>query len=331
MKIKKEWKIIIVLLVILITILCLIFFKTDIFKKKDALVINKTPEQIISDKGIKLVSKENFVSEVNTLLEKGYTADEINQIYEYMSSKNITAILTNDYVDLSEFYQIRNFDFLKINRYKAYQTLENIPMKDAVTRVNLNLDLPFYSTITEIENPDSLTVTVSKYRHLPSTYVPEDLENIPGYNLKLRKVAMDDYLKLIAASKLDGLYLIPYSTYRSYDYQVKLYNYYLQRDPQSVVDTYSARPGHSEHQTGLTIDIRSSSSFDNLTDKDYEWMLNNSYKYGFIIRYPKNSQNITGYMEEPWHIRYVGLEAATKIHEENISLDEYNDLYLTEY
>ena len=142
---------------------------------------------------------------------------------------------------------------------------------------------------------------------------------------------MDDYQKLIAASLLDGLSLIPYSTYRSYDYQVKLYNYYLQRDPQSVVDTYSARPGHSEHQTGLTIDIRSSSSFDNLTDSDYEWMLNNSYKYGFIIRYPKNSQNITGYVEEPWHIRYVGVDVATKIHEENISLDEYNDLYLTEY
>ena len=60
-------------------------------------------------------------------------------------------------------------------------------------------------------------------------------------------------------------------------------------------------------------------------------MLNNSYKYGFIIRYPKNSQNITGYVEEPWHIRYVGVDVATKIHEENISLDEYNDLYLTEY
>ena len=331
MKLKTEWKIVIALLIILITILGLLFFKTDIFKRKEETMPNKTPEQIISDKGIKLVSKENFVNEANTLLEKGYQASEINQIYEYMSSKNIAAILASDYTDLSEFYQIVNFDFNKINRYRAYQTLENIAMKDAVTRVNLNLDLPFYSTVTEITDPSSLAVTVSKYRHLPSTYVPEDLENIPGYNLQLRKVAMDDYQKLIAASLLDGLSLIPYSTYRSYDYQVKLYNYYLQRDPQSVVDTYSARPGHSEHQTGLTIDIRSSSSFDNLTDSDYEWMLNNSYKYGFIIRYPKNSQNITGYVEEPWHIRYVGVDVATKIHEENISLDEYNDLYLTEY
>ncbi len=331
MKLKTEWKIVIALLIILITILGLLFFKTDIFKRKEETMPNKTPEQIISDKGIKLVSKENFVNEANTLLEKGYQASEINQIYEYMSSKNIAAILASDYTDLSEFYQVVNFDFNKINRYRAYQTLENIAMKDAVTRVNLNLDLPFYSTVTEITDPASLTVTVSKYRHLPSTYVPEDLEDIPGYNLQLRKVAMDDYQKLIAASLLDDLSLIPYSTYRSYDYQVKLYNYYLQRDPQSVVDTYSARPGHSEHQTGLTIDIRSSSSFDNLTDSDYEWMLNNSYKYGFIIRYPKNSQNITGYVEEPWHIRYVGVDVATKIHEENISLDEYNDLYLTEY
>lgn len=150
MKLKTEWKIVIALLIILITILGLLFFKTDIFKRKEETMPNKTPEQIISDKGIKLVSKENFVNEANTLLEKGYQASEINQIYEYMSSKNIAAILASDYTDLSEFYQVVNFDFNKINRYRAYQTLENIAMKDAVTRVNLNLDLPFYSTVTEI-------------------------------------------------------------------------------------------------------------------------------------------------------------------------------------
>ena len=331
MKLKKEWKVVIMLIFILSIILTLLVFKTDIFKKKEEKVIPKTPEEVLLDQGIKLVSKEDFVKKTETLLSKGYKPEEINQIYEYMSDKNLAAILENDYTDLSPFYQISNFDFTKIERYKAYQTIENLDMKDAITRVNLNLDIPPYSEVIEIKDPASLTVCVSKYWHLPSTYVPEDLENIPGYSLQLRKVAMDDYLKLIEASKLDGLSLIPYSTYRSYDYQVKLYNYYLERDPVNVVDTYSARPGHSEHQTGLTIDIRSRSLTDNLTDSDYNWMMNNSYKYGFIIRYPKNSQNITGYIEEPWHIRYVGVDVATKIHDLNISLDEYNDLYLTEY
>ena len=82
MKLKTEWKIVIALLIILITILGLLFFKTDIFKRKEETMPNKTPEQIISDKGIKLVSKENFVNEANTLLEKGYKASAINQSYE---------------------------------------------------------------------------------------------------------------------------------------------------------------------------------------------------------------------------------------------------------
>ena len=205
-------------------------------------------------------------------------------------------------------------------------------MKDIVTRVNLNLDEPFYQTVVTVDNPDDITVLVNKSHALPASYSPTDLVSIPSFsNLKLRKVAVDDFEKLLANAKLDNVYLVPYSTYRDYEYQDGLYQKYLKTDTQANVDTYSARPGHSEHQTGLAIDIRSSSHWYTLTDADYEWMKKNCYKYGFIIRYPKDNSTITGYKEEPWHLRYIGIEHATKVTELGITYDEYYDLYFKEY
>lgn len=330
-KLKKEIMIGVVLLILCVIISSLCFVIPHFFQDKP----NEKPlteEQILVNKGITIKEKTNFIDEANSLLDKGYSPDEINQIYEYMSDQNIEQILANNYVDLSPFYQISNFDFSKIDRYLAYQSANGLEMKDAVTRVNLNLDEPFYQTVETITDPGSITVLVNKSHALPADYVPEDLVNIPSFpSLQIKDDAVDDFEKLLAAAKLDNVYIIPYSTYRSYDYQNRLYTNYLGRDPKEVVDTYSARPGHSEHQTGLALDVRSSSHWDNLTDADYEWMLNNSYKYGFIVRYPKNNSTITGYQEEPWHIRYIGVEHATKVHELGITYDEYYDLYLTKH
>ena len=317
-----------ILLFILLCVGAAIFW---IYQSKEE-PISISEEQKLIEQGIQIVNKENFTSEANSLLGKGYTAEEINQIYEYMSDKNITKILTNSYVDLSNFYQISNFDFDKVERYLAYQASQGIEMKQAVTEVNLNLDKDFYTNIETINDPSSITVLVNKFYSLPADYVPEDLVSIPSFpNLQIKKDAVDDFEKLLAAAKLDNIIIIPYSTYRSYEYQEGLYNKYLQTDSQEEVDTYSARPGHSEHQTGLALDVRSSSHWSNLTDSDYEWMLDNSYKYGFIIRYPKNNSRITGYQEEPWHLRYIGIEHATKVHELGITFDEYYDIYLTEH
>lgn len=326
---KKKY---LIILIILIVILCGIGVSLFwVFQEKEETPV-LTEEQKLTEQGIHLVNKENFTKDANTLLEKGYSADEINQIYEYMSDKNITKILASDYIDLSEFYQISNFNFDKIDRYLAYQTSQGIEMKQAVTEVNLNLDTDFYTNIETIEDPSSITVLVNKFHALPADYVPDDLISIPSFpNLQIKDDAAEDFEALLAAAKLDNVIIIPYSTYRSYDYQQGLYNKYLQTDSQEEVDTYSARPGHSEHQTGLALDVRSSSHWSNLTDSDYEWMLNNSYKYGFIIRYPKDNSRITGYQEEPWHLRYIGIEHATKVHELGITFDEYYDLYLTEH
>ena len=330
MKKKKE----IVLLVVLLIILILMILGFAMYKKIPKKIENesKTKEQILEEQGVNVRTTSSFVSDANTLLEKGYSASTINDIYDNLSERNISILLTMPYTDITEFISIPNLSLDKLDRYKAYMAKENISASDAVTRVNLNLDEEFYKTVNDIKDHSSILVLVNKSHALKSDYVPSDLVSIPSFpNLLLRQVAIDDFENLLAAAKLDNVYLIPYSTYRSYDYQKGLYEKYLKEDTQEVVDTYSARPGHSEHQTGLAIDIRSSSHWYSLTDNDYDWMLNNSYKYGFIVRYPKDNSKITGYKEEPWHIRYLGRDIATKVHDKNITYDEYVDLYLTEY
>ena len=130
--------------------------------------------------------------------------------------------------------------------------------------------------------------------------------------------------------KKENLNIRIISAYRSYDYQESLYERYLKTDKQEIVDTYSARPGFSEHHTGLAIDVDNEKlGFDKFyLTKEFNWMQNNAYKYGFILRYPKDKEYLTGYSYESWHYRYVGLEIAKYIQENNITFDEYYAYYL---
>lgn len=280
---------------------------------------------------INYVQTNSFSEKVNTLLNKNYSSEEINQVFEYLSDNNINKLLNMDYVALKDFYFISNFEVDKIDSYLSYQKEKEISLKDAVTQVNLHLNQEFYTNIQSATNIDSYTVLVNKFHALPQDYVPKDLVYIGNTSYQMRKVAANALEKLIAAANIEGRILIPFSTYRSYSYQNTLYEMYLKKDPIALVDTYSARPGHSEHQTGLACDIRSAGLTANLTDSDYEWMLENAYLYGFIVRYPKNQSAVTGYQEEPWHIRYIGIEHATRIYNMGITFDEYYDLYLEKH
>lgn len=113
------------------------------------------------------------------------------------------------------------------------------------------------------------------------------------------------FSKLKSAASAEGVELKIISGFRSYNSQKSIYNNYVKRDGKTQADTYSARAGHSEHQTGLAIDVNSL-NFDFADTKEGQWLQNNAYKYGFIIRYPKGKENITGYRYEPWHLRYIG-------------------------
>lgn len=124
------------------------------------------------------------------------------------------------------------------------------------------------------------------------------------------------------AAANEGLNIYISSGFRSYDYQAGLYQRYVDRDGQAAADTYSARPGHSEHQTGLAFDLNTiSDSFANTPEG--QWVAAHCHEYGFILRYPADKVEITGYKYEPWHLRYLGVETATAVAESGLCLEEY--------
>jgi zinc D-Ala-D-Ala carboxypeptidase len=158
----------------------------------------------------------------------------------------------------------------------------------------------------------------NKQYPLPSTYSPGE-----------SKEARAAFNEMAAAAKLDGFELIAFSTYRSYDYQTGLYERYVERDGSKAADRYSARPGYSEHQTGLAFDIGEVNNEQYYASEEFgeteagKWVAANAYRFGFIMRYPEGKEKITGYMHESWHFRYVGIEVAEEIYKQNISLEEY--------
>ena len=148
--------------------------------------------------------------------------------------------------------------------------------------------------------------------------------------MKLVSNAKNSFEKLAEQAKKDGYPVIAMSSYRSYEYQVNLYNRYVASDGVEAADTYSARPGYSEHQTGLCVDVYDGKiDYTNFEDSaSFKWMQDNAYKYGFILRFPKDKTNITGYQYESWHYRYVGTKIAKYIHENDITLEEYYAMFI---
>ncbi len=175
-----------------------------------------------------------------------------------------------------------------------------------------------------IDNQDSIYFIVNKRRALSGSYTPNNLVTIRGEQLRAdTATAMNN---LLSAAASDGINFKIISGYRSYTYQTTVYNNYVARDGQAKADTYSARPGHSEHQTGLAADLGTGTCDLEICfgdTKGGKWLLNNSYKYGFIIRYEKGKENLTGYQYEPWHVRYLGVDLATSVYQSGKTLEQY--------
>ncbi len=184
----------------------------------------------------------------------------------------------------------------------------------------------------KIETIDGVTyvdgvLIANKTYSLPETFVPTNPE-VPvtedRSTTSLDKDLMQAWRSLQSAASAKGLNIYISSGYRSYSYQVKVYNTYVAKDGKALADTYSSRPGNSEHQTGLCFDLNSID--DSFADtKEGKWVNDNCYKYGFCIRFPDGKDAYTGYQYESWHLRYVGVELATKLYNNGdwLSLEEY--------
>ena len=214
----------------------------------------------------------------------------------------------------------------RLDRYNAWSADHpGDAAETVVLQVNMDRDQSFYSVTREAANPSSLTVLVNKHYALSSGFVPE-LEVLGGsYGVgSMHPVAAAAFRAMADAAWKDGISLRSVSAYRSYSTQKTLYNRYLGQDSRASVDTYSARPGYSEHQTGLAVDINVASTgahFENTPA--FAWLKAHCAEYGYILRYNQGQDAITGFRFEPWHYRYVGKEAAAAITERGITYEEY--------
>lgn len=207
------------------------------------------------------------------------------------------------------------------------------PVNDNIENSNVVLN-GTTSKGMKIETKDGVTkidglIFVNKDYSISKDYVPQDTQKTVTKSTKtcaecIVKEVYDAFTTMKEDAAKKGLKLWIQSGYRSYDYQYTLYNTYVKRDGLEKADTYSAKAGHSEHQTGYAFDLNSvKDEFANT--KEGKWINANAYKYGFIIRYPKGKENETGYKYEPWHLRFVGIELAKVLYNEGnwISLESY--------
>ena len=237
---------------------------------------------------------------------------------------------TNQAAIVANLDQLAKEKLLEEERLAEEKRLEQQPAK-------LDLESSFYENVITVSNGDSKLVLVNKNYALDSSYAPSDLvlPNVlalgheQNKTIYLREEASQHLEQLFSPAEQEaGLIFLARSGYRSYETQVSLYQRYVDQNGQEAADRFSARAGHSEHQTGLAIDVTADSVNGQLTTEfgktaEGIWLKDNAHRFGYIIRYLEGRESETGYQYEPWHIRYVGVEAATEIYQNNWILEQY--------
>ena len=224
-----------------------------------------------------------------------------------------------------------------LERYlKYYEQNQKKSFSDIVREINCNLDYQFYNGVERSNPLDKILILVNKHYTLDKDFEGFDLVKVDDkyayYDKEyyMNQEAYEKFVKMWQDANLAGCDFGIYSAYRSYERQVFLYNNYVTVDGAEKADTYSARAGSSEHQTGLAIDLKSRTKKTDYfeTTEEYDWLLKNSYKYGFILRYKEDKEYLTGYQFEPWHYRYCGVDCATYIYENDITYEEYYEYFI---
>ena len=260
-----------------------------IFSSKDYIDSNFNIYKDLNDSNL-----TNFISLTNKLINKGYNTLEINSILKSGNEEDINNFLELDYQEEAKEYL--KFDFSKLSKYQEYV--------DYKTKNNLD-----YETSV--------------------LYISIDKEYAIDSKQKGNKEMIENFIKMSNDCKQEtGFKIIVRSGYRDYKSQEDTYNLYLKTYGLKYAESYAAHPGFSEHQTGLAVDIKAQSSNTFAGTKESKWLLENAYKYGFILRYPDDLTDITGYKYESWHYRYVGLEIAKDIKDKKMTYDEYYIRYL---
>lgn len=207
------------------------------------------------------------------------------------------------------------------NEQEGHSNEQKSPIKENPKQNNeVNVENGYIEGQTLPKEPTYIKGVLIANKKYP---LPKDFA--PGENPEARAA----FEKMAQDAKNAGFEIVAFSTYRSYEYQQTLYNRYAARDGKENADRYSARPGYSEHQTGFAFDVGEKGKEDLWLTEQFgetdagKWLMENAHKYGFILRYPKGKEHITGYMYESWHYRYLGVELATKVKDSGLTLEEY--------
>lgn len=282
---------------------------------------------------IKIVNYHNSIE--YKLKEIGYSKEEIAEIVT-LKSEVVDQILTMEYnSNILTFTKEKYFLLKNLGAYLSYYKQNpKLSTSKIVSLINVKANYEHYDnnivepTDTNKEN----LMLVNKYHYLTESYQPE-VQNVSimyAYDdNQLLESTLNAYIKMWKAASKDNITLIASSSYRTYEEQKKLWESRAAISMKDADDS-TARAGFSEHQTGLAIDILTyNTTLSTFEESDaFKWLSSNAYKYGFILRYPKDKEDITGYEYESWHYRYVGVEVATKIFEEDITFDEYYAYYI---
>lgn len=258
------------------------------------------------------------------ILKDNFDKEKMNRYNEYYKKYKLSIDETIDAVNKDfDFFNIKyNKEYLKflnkdytivknLERYNNYYNEKKISINDTISEVNSNLDLKPYEDYSKANTKENEKILVNKYYKLDSNYEPNNLVNIDkSFGIgKVKKEVLEQYKKMFNDAKKENVNLYIIRGYISYHQQKKLYN---------KNKNYYEKPGFSESQTGYSIEIINN-----------EWLNNNAYKYGFILRYPDNKKNITGYSKNNYY-RYVGNSIAEFIYKNNISFEEYYAFFINQ-
>ena len=277
---------------------------------------------------IKYQDQKNIIKNINTLIDKGYSNSNISLILAHGNDDDVSEFAKRDKIKyLEEFYSLSYAKLKYYDRYVKYSSETGEDEETTVLFVNLSMDTDDYVNPVKT-SAFSIDMLVNKHYKLDEDFVPDDLvefdqEYCNDEVQEGNREAVVAFKNMYEAAKKEGLGLVINSSYRSYQDQENICNTFKDLYGEGYVTKYVALPGFSEHQTGLAFDIGSTSSKVFAESKEYEWMKENAYKYGFILRFTRSNAYITGFRSEPWHYRYVGKKIAKYIYENDISFEEY--------
>ena len=269
------------------------------------------------------------------LTEKGYNGEEVEYL---LKQDNIIkdTLLEREYNEkIIPLLKEKYFILKNLDTYLNYYIKNNsLSLEEIVSIVNVGANNDHYDYVNETKTDNYNQMIVNKYNYLKEEFEAKEIVDVKNWYCygenKANKEAYEHFIEMFNAAKESNLKIVISSGYRSYNEQKETYDSYVERYGAKKADTLAARPGYSEHETGLALDITTGGAtkdtFD--TTDEFKWLQENSYKFGFILRYPKGKEKITGFDYEPWHYRYVGLDLAEKIYKEGITYDEYYAYYL---